>query len=110
MAPASICHGLGKTRGETAPQGPNAPGHRRFSGVACPEFWGETRVSDTSVRIDGWKAIAAHFRRDRSTVMRWANGSDFPIRRGPGQKSGSVWAYAHELDAWLTRNSSNGQV
>jgi len=58
-------------------------------------------LSESARRIDGWKAIAAHFRRDRSTVMRWASASDFPVRRGPGGKGASVWAYAHELDAWL---------
>jgi hypothetical protein len=54
-------------------------------------------------RVDGWKAIAAHFGRDRSTVVRWANTSDLPVRRVPGRKGNSVWAYAHELDAWLTK-------
>jgi tetratricopeptide (TPR) repeat protein len=55
------------------------------------------------VRVNGWKAIAAHFRRNRSTVMRWAEAGDFPVRRVSGRSSGSVWAYAHELDAWLAK-------
>jgi tetratricopeptide (TPR) repeat protein len=52
-------------------------------------------------RIDGWKAIASHFGRNRSTVLRWAEGGDFPVRRVAGRRGASVWAYAHELDAWL---------
>src|ERR1700678_1043222 len=67
-----------------------------------PRRWGR-QVTDTPVRIDGWKAIAAHLRRSRNTVMRWAQDGEFPVRRVMGKKGGSVWAYAHELDAWLTR-------
>lgn len=51
-------------------------------------------------RLDGWKAIAAHFRRDRTTVMRWARERDLPVHRLPGGKQGSVFAYEHELIAW----------
>lgn len=60
-------------------------------------------MTDTPIRIDGWKAIAAHFRRDRSTVIRWAEAGDFPVHRVSRRKGASVWAYAHELDAWLVR-------
>jgi hypothetical protein len=58
-------------------------------------------MADSPVRLDGWKAIAAHFRRNRSTVIRWAEAGDFPVRRVGGKAGASVWAYAHELDAWL---------
>jgi len=68
---------------------------------------GRDRVADNpSGRLDGWKAIAAHFGRNRSTVMRWAEAGDLPVRRMLGKKSGSVWAFAHELDAWLAQSSS----
>jgi tetratricopeptide (TPR) repeat protein len=59
-------------------------------------------MADNLQRLDGWKAIAAHFRRNRSTVMRWAESGDFPVHRIAGRKGASVWAYAHELDAWLS--------
>jgi tetratricopeptide (TPR) repeat protein len=66
-------------------------------------------VGDTSLRLSGWKAIAAHFGRDRSTVLRWAAAEDFPVRRVPGKKSASVYAFADELDDWLeTRHAANG--
>jgi tetratricopeptide (TPR) repeat protein len=51
-------------------------------------------------RLDGWKAIAGYFRRDRTTVMRWARERDLPVHRLPGGKQGSVFAYEHELAAW----------
>jgi len=54
-------------------------------------------------RLDGWKAIAAHFRRDRTTVMRWARERDLPVYRLPGGKQRSVFTYEHELAAWSGR-------
>lgn len=51
-------------------------------------------------RLDGWKAIAAYFRRDRTTVMRWARERALPVHRLPGGKQGSVFAYERELAAW----------
>lgn len=61
---------------------------------------------DAPTRIDGWKAIAAHFRRNRSTVARWAEAGDFPVRRVAGRKGASVWAWTHELDAWHARTEA----
>ncbi|MFN3818069.1 tetratricopeptide repeat protein [Blastomonas sp.] len=54
-------------------------------------------------RLDGWKAIAGYFRRDRTTVMRWARERDLPVHRLPGGKQGSVFAYERELAAWAVR-------
>jgi tetratricopeptide (TPR) repeat protein len=53
-------------------------------------------------RYNGWKAIAGHFRRDRTTVMRWAQTRDLPIHRVPGSGSSSVYAFSDELDTWLS--------
>ena len=60
---------------------------------------GSRRATDVPAgrRLDGWKAIAGYFNRDRSTVMRWAAERDLPIRRMPG---GSVFAFEHDLAAW----------
>jgi hypothetical protein len=59
-------------------------------------------VGETEVRrYNGWKAIAGHFRRDRTTVMRWAQTRDLPIHRVPGSGSSSVFAFSDELDTWL---------
>ncbi len=51
-------------------------------------------------RLDGWKAIANYFRRDRTTVMRWARERDMPVHRMPGGMQGSVFAFEHELAHW----------
>ncbi|WBH14988.1 tetratricopeptide repeat protein [Sphingomonas radiodurans] len=51
-------------------------------------------------RLDGWKLIAAHFGRDRTTVIRWARDRGLPVHRIPGGRSGTVYALRHELDAW----------
>lgn len=52
-------------------------------------------------RIDGWKSIAAHLGRDRSTVIRWAKERALPVHALPGGKSRTVYALRHELDAWV---------
>lgn len=51
-------------------------------------------------RLDGWKAIANYFRRDRTTVMRWARDRNLPVHRLPGGVQGSVFALESELAAW----------
>ena len=51
-------------------------------------------------RLDGWKAIANYFRRDRTTVMRWARERNLPVHRLPGGVQGSVFALESELAAW----------
>ena len=56
-------------------------------------------------RLDGWKAIAAHFRRDRTTVMRWAAERGLPVYRMPGGKQSSVFAYEDELRDWSARHA-----
>lgn len=57
---------------------------------------------DSRAQLAGWKAIAAHFRRDERTVMRWAATRGMPVRRVPGQAGRStVYADKSALDAWL---------
>ena len=53
-----------------------------------------------SDRLDSWKAIAAYLDRDERTVRRWEE-LGLPIRRVPGGRGRSVFAYASEIDAWL---------
>ena len=59
-------------------------------------------MDQTRSRLDGWKSIAGYFKRDRTTVMRWASERDLPIHRLPGGKQNSVYAYEDELVAWST--------
>lgn len=59
-------------------------------------------------RLDGWKSIAAYFNRDRTTAMRWARERHLPVRRMPGGKQGSVFAFEHELAAWALQQGDLG--
>jgi len=52
-------------------------------------------------RLDSWKAIAAYLDRDEGTLRRWEQTRGLPIRRVPGRKGGSVYAFTAEIDAWL---------
>jgi Tol biopolymer transport system component len=51
-------------------------------------------------RLDSWKKIAAHFRRDVTTVQRWERRESMPVHRHVHAKQGSVYAFRSELDAW----------
>ena len=51
-------------------------------------------------RLDSWKAIAAHLKRDVTTVQRWERREGMPVHRHLHDKRGSVYALAPELEAW----------
>jgi TolB-like protein len=51
-------------------------------------------------RLESWKAVAAHFGRDVTTVRRWERREGLPIHRLFHEKLGSIYAYSDELDAW----------
>jgi Tol biopolymer transport system component len=59
-------------------------------------------VPPAGERLDSWKAIAAHLRRDVRTVQRWERKEALPVHRHLHGTQGSVYAYAPELDAWWT--------
>jgi hypothetical protein len=50
--------------------------------------------------LQAWKDIAAYMRRDVRTVQRWEKLLELPIHRLKESRSGSVFAYKRELDAW----------
>jgi hypothetical protein len=50
--------------------------------------------------LDSWKEIAAHLKRDVSTVQRWEKHERLPIHRHVHDKLGSVYGFRSELDAW----------
>jgi len=60
----------------------------------------------TSDRLDSWKEIAAYLKRSVRTVTRWEREEGLPIHRHLHSKSGSVYAYKAELDAWWTNRGS----
>jgi Tol biopolymer transport system component len=51
-------------------------------------------------RLDSWKEIAAYLNRSVRTVRRWEAQEGLPVYRLGHQKSGSVYCYKTELDAW----------
>jgi Tfp pilus assembly protein PilF len=61
----------------------------------------ENGEKSASVRLTTWKEIATFLGRDERTVKRWEESRGLPVRRVPGSGRASVFAYAHELQAWL---------
>lgn len=60
-------------------------------------------------RLDSWKEIALYLRREVRTVQRWEHFEGLPVRRLFHRKAGSVYAFAHELDAWLEARLRSGE-
>jgi Tol biopolymer transport system component len=56
-------------------------------------------------RLSSWKEIAAYLGRSVTTVQRWEVEEDLPIHRLHHAKRGSVFAFKHELDSWLSTRS-----
>jgi hypothetical protein len=52
-------------------------------------------------RLDSWKSIAGYLKRSPRTVQRWSGEYGLPVHHFGGGK-GPVFAYAEELDAWLS--------
>src|SRR5215469_2214678 len=50
-------------------------------------------------RLDSWKEIASYLKRSVRTVIRWEREQGLPVHR---HKTGTVYAYKPELDAWWT--------
>ena len=51
-------------------------------------------------RLDSWKEIAAYLRRSVRTVTRWEKHEGLPVHRHIHSKTGTVYAYKVEVDAW----------
>jgi Tol biopolymer transport system component len=70
-----------------------------------------SRAEPESGRLESWKEIAAYFNRSVTTVQRWEQEEGLPVHRLVHSKSGSVYAFTHELDAWRSqrvRDDDNG--
>jgi len=57
-------------------------------------------ISTMNDRLDSWKEIATYLKRNERTVIRWESRG-LPVHRVPGGQRHTVFAYKHELDAWL---------
>src|SRR5947207_6875899 len=51
-------------------------------------------------RRDSWKEIAAHLKRDVTTVQRWEKRNGLPVHRHLHERRSAVYGYRAELDAW----------
>jgi len=58
-------------------------------------------VTPPEGRLDSWKEIAAYLKRDVTTVQRWEKREGMPVHRHLHDRSGSIYAYSSDLDAWL---------
>ena len=56
-------------------------------------------------RLDSWKEIAVYLGREVRTAQRWEKREGLPVQRHVHAKASSVWAFRHEIDAWLHTRS-----
>lgn len=56
-------------------------------------------------RLDAWKRIAAYLHRSERTVRRWEAEEKLPVHRLKHGQSSTVYAYADELESWLSTRS-----
>ena len=66
----------------------------------APEGPSTDRDPPSNDRLDSWKEIAAHMRRDVKTVQRWEKREGMPVHRHVHDRLGSVYAFRSELDTW----------
>jgi hypothetical protein len=52
-------------------------------------------------RLDSWKEIAVYLGREVRTAQRWERLEGLPVHRHSHAKGSSVWAFKHQIDAWL---------
>lgn len=62
-------------------------------------------ASGEPVRLIGWKRIGAHLGCSDRTARRWEQEESLPVHRQRHESKSTVFAYQHELDAWLTSRS-----
>lgn len=60
-------------------------------------------------RLDSWKALADYLGRDVRTLQRW-EVMGLPVRRLPGARGHSVFAFRSEVDAWMAAGGPKGTV
>jgi TolB-like protein len=62
-------------------------------------------VPGAATRLTSWKEIAAYLDRDPRTVQLWEKAEGLPVHRLNHQARASVYAFTHEVDAWLSARS-----
>jgi TolB-like protein len=51
--------------------------------------------------LGSWKEIAVYLNRGLRTVQRWEKQENLPVHRHIHEKSGSIYGYKTDVDAWL---------
>jgi TolB-like protein/Tfp pilus assembly protein PilF len=51
--------------------------------------------------LESWKEIANYLRRTPRTLRRWEKQEGLPVHRHLHEKQATVYAFAHDIDAWL---------
>src|SRR5712671_2635130 len=59
----------------------------------------------SSERLESWKEIAAYLKKGVRTDQRWERTDGLPVRRLGQDRTGVVFAYKTELDAWWLEQS-----
>jgi hypothetical protein len=54
-------------------------------------------------RLDTWKEIAVYLGREVRTAQRWQKTEGLPVHRHFHVKASTVYAFKHEVDAWLRK-------
>jgi hypothetical protein len=60
--------------------------------------------------LPSWKDISAYLERGVRTAQRWEQTLGLPVHRIGGGKRAPVFAFKHEIDAWLRQNASRARV
>lgn len=58
-------------------------------------------MASAGARLTGWKQIAGHLGCSVRTAQRWESLYGLPVRRLTAARSGTVIAFADELDTWM---------
>ena len=82
---------------------------------AAPDIIGPSRLSDSTRssgddRLDSWKEIAAHLKREIRTVQRWEKREGLPVHRKRHDSLASIYAYKSELDRWWHEGRESGAL
>ena len=63
-------------------------------------------VQSGADRLNSWKAIARHLRREVRTVQLWEKHEGLPVRRHFHNRQGTVFAFRVEIDAWCEQRAA----
>ena len=82
----------------------------RYS-ITDTQSFGDSKVGDSTRnrdddRLDSWKTIAAHLKREVRTVQRWEKHEGLPIHRKRHDQLSSIYAFKSELDEWWSEGKS----